>query len=211
MKEGKFIVFEGIDGSGKTTQIDHLLQHLRENDIPYHQTKEPTDSPIGSVIHQILTGRVKTDKKVLAPLFVADRMDHLYNEVDGLVQMIKDGVTVVADRYYFSSYAYQGLDISVEEVMEMNRMFPRILKPTINIFIDVPIQTAAARISKRSQRGELFDDIFYLEAIRNNYMKAFDLHKKKEVIEIIDGDRPEQEIADDIWKLVAPTLLNVLS
>ena len=74
---GKFIAFEGIDGSGKSTQIEYLTEKLKKENIYYYTTMEPTDSPIGSLIHQIMTGRVKTDNKVIAALFVADRLDHL--------------------------------------------------------------------------------------------------------------------------------------
>lgn len=73
MGKGKFIALEGIDGSGKSTQIQYLAERLKEREIRCYTTFEPTYSPIGSVIHQILSGRVKTDNRALAALFVADR------------------------------------------------------------------------------------------------------------------------------------------
>ena len=105
MGKGKFIALEGIDGSGKSTQIQYLAERLKEREIRCYTTFEPTYSPIGAVIHQILSGRVKTDNRALAALFVADRMDHLLNEVNGIAPMLEEGITVISDRYYFSSYA----------------------------------------------------------------------------------------------------------
>lgn len=76
---GKFIAFEGIDGAGKTTQIKLLTKKLAALGVRCYETREPTDSPIGSLIHQIMTGRIPADNKVIASLFIADRVDHLLN------------------------------------------------------------------------------------------------------------------------------------
>ena len=135
--EGKFIAFEGIDGSGKSTQVRLLSDRLRKEDIPFYATMEPTDSPIGSLIHQIMTGRVKTDNKVIAALFAADRLDHLLNDVNGIVEKINNGMNVIMDRYYFSSYAYQSVDVPMDWVIHANEQSSAILRPTVNIFIDI--------------------------------------------------------------------------
>ena len=118
--KGKFIAFEGIDGSGKSTQVRLLAERLRSENIPFYTTMEPTDSPVGSLIHQIMTGRVKADPKVIAALFVADRLDHLLNDVNGISQKIDEGTTVIMDRYYFSSYAYQSVDAPMDWVIQAN-------------------------------------------------------------------------------------------
>ena len=110
-ERGRFIVFEGIDGSGKTTQIQLLKNRLQQEGIECYSTREPTDSPIGSLIHQIMTGRVRSDNKVIAALFVADRLDHLLNPTDGILEKIGSGISVISDRYYFSSYAYHSIDM----------------------------------------------------------------------------------------------------
>ena len=104
MSKGIFIAFEGIDGSGKSTQIQMLTNRIQEEGIRCYQTCEPSGGPIGSLTRQILTGRIKTDNRVIAAMFAADRLDHLLNEVDGIVAKIEDGITVITDRYYFSSY-----------------------------------------------------------------------------------------------------------
>ena len=149
VNKGKFIAFEGIDGSGKSTQIQLLSNKLRELGIYCYTTMEPTDSPIGSLIHQIMTGRIKTDNRVIAGLFVADRLDHLLNDVDGVLPRILEGTTVITDRYYFSSYAYHSIDMPMDWVIQANAQSKEILQPTITIFIDVDPDTAIERIAKK--------------------------------------------------------------
>ena len=201
-KKGAFIAFEGIDGSGKSTQIRMLSNRLQEKGIYCYTTMEPTDSPIGSLIHQIMTGRVKTDNKVLAGLFVADRLDHLLNDVNGILSKINEGITVITDRYYFSSYAYHSVDMSMDWVIEANRQSKEILQPTINIFIDVDPDTAIERIAKNRFHQELFEKKSRLVKVREKYKEAFDKLKNEETYIVIDGNKSEEEIAEEIWNEV---------
>lgn len=201
-KRGAFIAFEGIDGSGKSTQIQLLANRLRELGTGYYITMEPTDSPIGSLIHQIMTGRLKTDNKVIAGLFVADRLDHLLNDVNGILEKIVNGTTVLTDRYYFSSYAYHSVDMPMEWVIQANAQSKEILQPTITIFIDVDPDTALDRIAKNRFHQELFEKKSRLVKVREKYLEAFDRLKDEENYVIIDGNRSQQEISEDIWNAV---------
>ena len=157
VKKGKFIAFEGIDGSGKSTQIRLLANKLKEIGVYCYTTMEPTDSPIGSLIHQIMTGRIKTDNKVIAGLFVADRLDHLLNDVNGVLSKIMEGTTVITDRYYFSSYAYHSVDMPMDWVIQANAQSKELLQPTVTIFIDVNPDNAVERIAKNRFHQELFE------------------------------------------------------
>lgn len=199
---GKFIAFEGIDGSGKSTQIQLLTEKLKEMGVACYKTMEPTDSPIGSLIHQIMTGRMKTDNKVIAGLFVADRLDHLLNDVNGLLPKIQEGTTVITDRYYFSSYAYHSVDMPMEWVIQANAQSKELLQPTATIFIDVDPDTALERIAKNRQHQELFEKKSRLEKVREKYFEAFERLKDEETVIVIDGNRPQEEIAKDIWDAV---------
>lgn len=199
MKRGGFIAFEGIDGSGKSTQSALLIQRLRREGIPCYATMEPTDSPIGSLIRQIMTGRIKTDNKVIAALFAADRLDHLLNEVDGIAAKIGEGTTVVTDRYYFSSYAYNSVHMPMEWVIKANEQSSAILRPSVTVFIDVEPDTALERIAKNRFRQELFEKKSMLVKVRENYMKAFKMLEKEEKVVIIDGNQPEDKIAGTVW------------
>ena len=199
---GAFIAFEGIDGSGKSTQSAHMIQKKMQEGITCYATMEPTDAPIGSLIRQVMTGRVKTDNKAVAALFAADRLDHLLNEVDGIVSKIESGVTVVTDRYYFSSYAYNSVHMPMEWVIKANEQSSAILRPSVTVYIDIDPDTALDRIAKNRFRQELFEKKSMLVKVRDNYMKAFKLLEKDEKVFIVDGNRPQEDIAETVWNAV---------
>lgn len=197
--KGKFIAFEGIDGSGKSTQIRILAERLKIQGDTCYTTMEPTDSPIGSLIHQIMTGRIKTDNKVIAALFVADRLDHLLNDVDGIVSKVNEGITVLTDRYYFSSYAYQSVDMPMDWIIQANEQSSQILRPSVNIFIDTDPDIAMERIARNRFHRELFENKARLIEVREKYLEAFEKQKDVERVMVVDGNRSEREIAEDIW------------
>ena len=208
MKKGVFIAFEGIDGSGKSTQIQLLSEKIKEKGVRCYQTCEPSGGPIGSLTRQILTGRIKTDHRVIAAMFAADRLDHLLNEVDGIASKIENGIAVITDRYYFSSYAYHSVDVPMDWVIKTNEESAKILRPDINIFIDIDADTAMERITRNRFHTELFEKKSRLEKVRANYLKAFDFLGGKENILIVDGTKSVEEIAEEIWRYVEPILEN---
>ena len=190
-KKGTFIAFEGIDGSGKSTQVTLLKQRLQREGINCYSTCEPTDSPIGSLIHQIMTGRVLSDNKVIAALFVADRLDHLLNPTNGIYAKIMDGTSVISDRYYFSSYAYHSVDMPMEWVIEANSQSAEILRPSVTIFVDVNPDNALKRIAKTRSQPELFETRERLVSVREKYLEAFEKLKDVENVLIVDGEKEE--------------------
>ena len=206
MGKGIFIAFEGIDGSGKSTQIQLLNEKIKEKGIRCYQTCEPSSGPIGSMTRQILTGRMKMDNRVIAAMFAADRLDHLLNEVDGIAKKVEEGVAVITDRYYFSSYAYHSVDVPMDWVIKTNEESAKVLRPDINIFIDIDADTAMERITKNRFHTELFEKKSRLEKVRENYLKAFELLREEENIFIVDGTKTPEEIAEEIWKQVEPIL-----
>ena len=142
---GCFFALEGIDGSGKSTQLPLLARRLEEAGFPCLQTREPTDGPVGSLLRRVLTGQVTCDSRVAAPLFVADRLDHLLRPEDGLLAVLEGGTTVLCDRYLFSSYAYQSVDLSLDWVIGANRPCADLLRPDATLFLDVEPELALAR------------------------------------------------------------------
>lgn len=201
-KKGRFIVFEGIDGSGKSTQIRLLSERLKSEGVSCYTTMEPTDSPIGSMIHQIMIGRMKADNKVIAALFAADRLDHLLNDINGLVGKIDAGTTVISDRFYLSSYAYHSVDMPMEQVVAMNAPSRDLLHPTIHIFVDVDPDTAVQRIAANRQHTELFEKKSRLAKTRECYMEAIEKLQEEETIVIIDGTQSVEKIAEEVWENV---------
>ena len=202
MRPGNFIALEGIDGSGKSTQIKYLREKLNQNGILCYTTMEPTDSPIGSMIHQIMTGRMKADPRVIAALFVADRLDHLLNDIDGIASKIEEGVTVLTDRYYFSSYAYHSVDMPMDWVIQANGQCRQILQPTVTVFIDIDPDTPIERIAKNRFHQELFEKKSRLVKVREMYLEAFRRLRDTEEIVIVDGQKKPEEIAQEIWAKV---------
>lgn len=195
-------MFEGIDGSGKSTQVQLLSKKLREQQVPFYATMEPTNSPVGSLIRQLLTGRMHADPKVIAALFTADRLDHLLNDVDGIVQMVENGTTVIMDRYYFSSYAYQSVDVPMDWVIQANALSSGILRPKVNIFLDVDVDDALERITKNRHQTELFEEKTRLIQVRERYMEAFERLQGTENVVVVDGSQPPEDVAEKVWEVV---------
>ena len=203
-KRGRFFALEGIDGSGKSTQLALLAQWLEQQGIPCRTTCEPTGRSIGRLLRQVLTGQITCDSRVVAPLFVADRLDHLLNEEDGICRALADGITVLSDRYYFSSYAYQSVDLPLEWVVEANRPCADLLRPDVTIFIDVEPELALERIARNRARTELFETRDRLTRTREQYFKAFALQKDVESVIIIPGGQPAEQVALQIRDALAP-------
>lgn len=205
-QKGKFIVLEGIDGSGKTSLSNALSKRLREAGYATYPTFEPTDSPIGSLIHQIMTGRIKADNAVVAALFAADRLDHLTNGVNGILGKLEQGLHVLCCRYYFSSYAYQGLETPVEWIIEANSIAKGILKPDLMIFIDTTPETAISRLHKDGEHIEIYEELETLKKVRKGYLDAFKRCGADENICIIDGDGSIDEVSELIYLKVKEVL-----
>ncbi len=205
-KKSLFFAFEGIDGSGKSTQIKLLTQKLRELGMTCYETREPTDSPIGSLVHQIMTGRMSADGRVIATLFAADRLDHLLNDTDGLCREIDKGVTVVTDRYYFSNYAYNGIDLDMDWIIQSNQISAEILRPTLTIFLDIPVELALERIAQNRLHTELYEKEDRLRAVRAKYFEAFEKLRDTERVAVIDAHAPVEVVAQRVWDAVSQVL-----
>ncbi|MDR1070855.1 MAG: dTMP kinase [Gracilibacteraceae bacterium] len=150
---GKFIVLEGIDGSGLSTQAARLVSALAgQTGRKTLLTKEPTDGPAGLLIRQALSGRLRDiPAPGLALLFAADRLDHLRNFI---LPALERGEIIVCDRYLWSSYAYQSLECDAAWVKEINR-FAR--QPDLTIFLRVRPAVSLARIAQSRSQTELFE------------------------------------------------------
>lgn len=203
-KRGRFITFEGIDGCGKSTQIHLLKQRIEEAAGSCFETLEPTGGPVGSMLRQCLSGRMKADERTLATLFAADRLDHLLNETDGILQKIEGGIHVICDRYVLSNYAYQGVRASLDWIMDLNSEAGKILRPDCHIFIDVEPEISMERMAKGRFQRDLYETKDRLTEVRNCYLSLIEKLQDTEHIIIIDGNQGVDAIAGDIWHSVAP-------
>ncbi len=206
LKKGILIAFEGIDGCGKSTQIRLLQETLEAQGYSCAATAEPTDSPFGKLLRQVLKGEVKSDPRVIAPMFVADRLDHLLNTENGIVKTLEEGTVMLTDRYYFSSYAYQSVDLSMDWVIQANAPCAEIKRPDLTLFLDISPETAMKRILAGRNHVEIFENRKRLEETRDRYLEAFARLKDLEKVAVIDGERGVSEIAQDILTRVKSVL-----
>jgi dTMP kinase len=201
--QGKLIVFEGLDGSGLTTQADLLRNWFFKRGVEAYLTKEPTDGPAGAMIRLALANRLTSgmrqpggrlsaeavDDHALALLFAADRLDHLAGDI---LPKLDSGIHVICDRYYLSSYAYQGLTAELEWLRAINS---KCRKPDLTIFFDVPVAICKKRMDRQRWHVELYEDPERLEKVRHSYVAAIQaLTFEGDQIETVSGTRSVQEV-----------------
>ena len=199
MTKNLFIALEGIDGSGKSTQVKLLSENLTKAGHKVYSTFEPTNSPIGSIIRNIFNHTMEADHRTIAGLFVADRLDHLLNKTNGILKKIAEGYTVITDRYYFSSYAYQGIHMPLDWVIEANSLSADLLRPDLNVYIDILPEISMTRLHQGRSSIELYESIENLTNVRDKYFEIFERLKSRETIFITEGNRSPEIIAADIW------------
>ena len=201
-KRGRFIVFEGIDGAGKTTQIELLEKRLRNMGRRVYRTAEPTESSTGGLLRDALSGLTPRSACEMAALFTLDRIFHNVNPVHGIQKMLADGVDVICDRYYYSTLAYQGSEIKGDWAMEMNLNCPEIRRPDVCLFLDLTPEQSLSRISKGRETQEIYENRQKLEQVRRKFYKVFDHLGEEERIVVIDANRSVEDIADQIFSIV---------
>ncbi len=163
-----FIVFEGLDGAGTTTQARLLSEAMQKRSLSTHLTCEPTDHEIGKLIRRVLSGETKITRKALAMLYAADRDDHIFGK-DGIKAQLVDNDYVISDRYLFSSEAYQSIDTPFEEVAELNKRFPM---PQYLIYIDTPVDHCMKRIESSRNSKDIFEHTQFQLSVYENYNTA---------------------------------------
>lgn len=199
---GRFIVFEGIDGAGKTTQIELLAQALRAEGRLVYQTAEPTESVSGGLLRDALGGISKRTACEMAAMFVLDRIFHNVNPVSGIEKMLADGINVICDRYYYSSLAYQGSEIEGNWVWRMNLDCPEIRHPDLCIFLDLTPEQSMERINRGRVTHEIYETEERLRRVRDRFLGVLDMLKEIDRIRIVDAARPIPEIHGEIVSLV---------
>jgi dTMP kinase len=194
---GRLIAVEGLDGAGKGTQVERLRRRL---DRPVYVTYEPTSGPIGLQIRLVLEQRIKADAATLAALFAADRVDHLYHQ-GGILDHLQQGIDVISDRYYLSSFAYQGMSLDWEWIWNMHA---RCIRPEVTFFVDVPVEVCLARIARgRGGHFDLFENREALTRARASHLSAIDrLRAAGDRIEVIDGNAPPEQVHEAIYSIL---------
>lgn len=207
MIEGLLIVLEGVDGAGTTTHSKRLGSALAARGLPVHVTQEPSGGPVGAMLRQVLQGRIvmpglgarPPSWATMALLFAADRMDHLEAEI---LPNLRDGVTVICDRYYHSSLAYQSTtgdrtDASLSWLREINRQARR---PDLTLVLNLPPEVAKARRQSRASAEIYEDDELQVEL--NGFYRDIDRHFPGERIVHVDSNRELEVVSEALMAQV---------
>lgn len=202
----KFIVIEGLDGSGKTTQLRALAANLKAMGRAVAETAEPTASATGGLIRDALSGFTPRTGTEIAALFMADRVAHNVNPVNGINAMLEQGWDVICDRYYYSSLAYQGVVSDPDWVFHINVDCPQIRKPDLCIFLDLDDEACIRRMEQGRSYREIYENENTLLAVRKRYFDAFRRLEGRDNIRIVNADRTPEEVAADILAAVKEIL-----
>ncbi|MBQ3483234.1 MAG: dTMP kinase [Clostridia bacterium] len=203
MSNAKFIVFEGIDGCGKTTQHRRLCEALQARGREVLSTAEPTDSASGKMLRAALAGREPRTACEMAALFTLDRIHHNVGE-NGIAAALAKGQDVVSDRYYYSSLAYQGSLTDYEWVRRMNCDCPEIRRPDLCIFLDISPRVALERIGGRGAAREIYETEETLGAVRATFLRVFETLDDRVVI--VDAAADPDTVAARVWRAVCEIL-----
>lgn len=195
---GKFIVFEGLDGSGSSTQVERLANNLRKLGHNAFTTKEPTNNIVGGLIRGVLTHQWKMPSDGLQLLFTADRAHHLTWEI---VPILERGDIVISDRYKFSNLAFGSVDLPLGWLKKINSRFP---VPYLTFFVRVEPKECLRRIGKVRNGFEFFEEEKKLTKTLATYDKL--AKDKSNNIVIIDGSKTIKEIEEEILNIAKKKL-----
>ena len=212
-RKGYLIAFEGLDASGKDSQIEKLMKHLQETSIDCIAVYQ-LETDIGHVIRKkYLSGEVKVDEKVIDLLFAADRLEYLTNKVATYLSQNK---IVILNRYLLSALAYGNYKTAMmsydgklftydntysSRIIGMNDVAFRDFYPDLTIFLDIKPETVAKRVAERGEKSEIYEDPrkqIYIRRMFFESMNTFKYDKNKAHV-IIDAEKTIEEVADDVW------------
>ena len=201
----KFIVFEGLDGSGTSTQAELLRAYLEKIGEPVRLTSEPSEGLIGNIIRHAMNGRIifTEDKDIydrqMAYLFAADRHDHLYSK-NGILEM-QERFNVICVRYYFSSFAYNCDNAGYFNfIKRLNADFPA---PDLCIYLKISPETSVRRIGKRDQL-EIYEKLEKLKKVSDNYDQLFLAYGEKHIV--IDAEKNIDVVHNEVCNFVLQDL-----
>jgi dTMP kinase len=207
--DGLFIVFEGIDGAGTTTQAARYASFLRNRKRLAHVTHEPSGGPFGSLLRLVLTHRLTMPSHhrdaAMALLFAADRVDHIESEI---APHLRDGYVVISDRYELSSIIYQSIGMEndaarrefVAWIRECNRYA---LRPDVTLVVDVDPETGAQRRRARGGASELFEEADLQARLARAYLRADEFTPGDNIVHV-DGNADMDTVSASIIRALAP-------
>ena len=187
------INLEGIDGCGKSTQSQFLIEEFEKNDEKTILLKEPTNGKYGKKLWEMLRGKREATTEEILELFVMDRKEHVNEKIS---PALNEGKIVLMDRYYYSTMAYQAAaGIDVNRIRKDNEFAP---KPDIVLIFDLPADLAMKRVRGHSV-ADVFEKEEHLEKVRKAYLDL----ENDPLVRIVDATRTPETIFEEVWKLVS--------
>lgn len=196
-----FIVFEGIDGAGTTTQQKRLQKRLQAEfpQVECHCTAEPTTGATGKFLRSLLKGDFQATPQTAAYLFAADRQEHLAAP-GGIEELCRNGALVISDRYLFSSLAYQSAACGPALPRLLNSQFPL---PEYLFYLDIEPSQSLKRISQRGVT-EIYENRLFLESTLKEYRRVIQEYEEMDTdmkIIRIDASQSLEKVGENIWSV----------
>ncbi|MEJ7622508.1 MAG: dTMP kinase [Pyrinomonadaceae bacterium] len=207
---GRFITFEGIDGSGKSTQLRMLAAHLRSSGAEVVETREPGGTPLGRSLRKAFLESEETVAPMAELLsFAADRAQH----VEFLIRpALAQGKIVISDRFADATFAYQGAGrgFSVESVNQIIDLATGGLKPDLTLFFDIPVEMAMTRMAERDESETMRnrmdrEDAEFYDRVRASYLTIAACEPKR--FRVVDGSGAIDEIHTAVKRIVSSEIL----
>lgn len=198
MNKGLLITFEGIDGSGKTTQIRHFIENLRNSAIPHILFREPGGTPIGEKIREILLDKSNSGMCAITELLLYSASRHQLSR-ELIRPALESGKVVICDRFYDSTTVYQGYGrgIDLDFIKALNRIATENLIPDLTFVFDIPVEERAQRFGTRDLDRLEQEDQSFQEKIRQGFLQLAKLEPAR--ILLIDGTKTEESVSKDVW------------
>jgi len=205
-----FITLEGIEGSGKTTQVRYMLEFLASKGFACVATREPGGTTIGKKIRSILLDPESKDMEPLVELllYTADRAQHV-KEI--ILPLLSAGKTVVCDRYYDATVVYQGFarGINIDLIHELHKSILKDLKPDITILLDLPSEIGLSRAWKQIESGDRagletrFEEetLAFHEKVRSGYLELARLEPER--FRVVDASKNENQVRAEITNILS--------
>lgn len=150
-------------------------------------------------MRQAITRQIVLNEATIAALFVADRMDHIVNEEYGMLSYLEQGIHVISDRYYLSSYAYHVPHVTLDWVINANSVCKDLLSPDLILYVDIDVATSLSRIANNRATVDLYENEQRLTEVRNNYLNAIQKVSNVEHIITINGTLTQEEVLHNAW------------
>ena len=201
MNKGILITFEGIDGSGKTTQINELIHRLNQEKIDYRLFREPGGTRIGEVIRDILLDKNHSSMLPITELLLYSASRYQLT-MRSIVPALEAGKVVICDRFYDSTTAYQGYgrEIDLEFIKRLNAVATKSLIPDKTFILDISLEERLQRLGKINLDRLEQETITFHKRVREGFIAI--AREEPDRMILIDGNRPAEEISKEIWNYV---------